>query len=238
MIIINRPTYDAVTYWGMMFIAILVTGLWVLLLSRQKKHYGVVASIAVSAVIALNLVGDQLAWFTRLDILPPPFVVMNLVILICIFVLAMSYVGQAGNNLVRNTSVQTLIALQIFRLPLELLMLRAAKLAIMPIEFSMLGYNFDILTGLGALLLTFYAARKKSLPKILVWSWNVMGIGFLIVIAVLAALTSPNLHAFGSESAHINSWILYFPYSLLPSLLVSFAVFGHLLLTRKLLREV
>lgn len=238
MIIINRPAYDAITYWGMALIAILVTGLWVLLLLRQKKRYGVVALVAVSAVIALNLVGDRLGWFTRLDSLPPPFVVMNLVILTCIFVLGMGYGGQFGNSMVRNIPVQTLVALQIFRLPLELLMLRAAKLGIMPIEFSMLGYNFDILTGLGALLLTFYAARKKSFPKILVWSWNVMGIGFLIVIAVLAALTSPNLHAFGSESAHINSWILYFPYSLLPSLLVSFAVFGHLLLTRKLLRKV
>ncbi len=237
MVIINRPAYDAATYWGIMFIAILVTGLWVLLLKRQKKRYGVFAFIAISVMIVLNLVGDQLAWFTHLDFLPPPFVVMNLAILTFISVLGMGYVGQAGNNLVRNMPVQTLVALQIFRLPLELLMLRAAKLGIMPIEFSMLGYNFDVLTGLGALLLILYAVRKKSIPKVWVWSWNVMGIGFLLVIAVLAVMTSPNLHAFGGEPAHINSWILYFPYSLLPSLLVSFAVFGHLLLTRKLLQE-
>jgi hypothetical protein len=238
MLSINRPEYDAVTYWGMMFIAILVTGLWVLLLKRQKKRYGVIAFMAVSVVIVLNLLGDQLGWFTRLDILPPPFVVMNLAILTLIFILGMGYGGQFGNKIVSDVPVQTLVALQVFRLPLELLMLRAAKLEIMPIEFSMLGYNFDVLTGLGALLLILYAARKKSIPKAWVWSWNVMGIGFLLVIAVLAVMTSPNLHAFGGEPAHINSWILYFPYSLLPSLLVSFAVFGHLLLTRKLLQEV
>jgi hypothetical protein len=64
-----------------------------------------------------------------------------------------------------------------------------------------------------------------------------MGIACLLAIAVLAALTSPNLHFFGSDAKHINSWVLYFPYSLLPTLLVTYAVFGHVLLTRKLLAQ-
>lgn len=62
-----------------------------------------------------------------------------------------------------------------------------------------------------------------------------MGIACLLVIAVLAVLTSPNVHAFGAVPQHINSWVLYFPYSLLPSVLVSVALLGHVLLTRKLL---
>lgn len=235
MVSIQRPLFDAVTFWGMLLIVIMMAGAWIVLLTRLKKSFGVATFFLIFVVIGINIISDQLGWFARLDVLPPPFVAMNFAILLLLFVLSMGYVGQVGNVLVKNVSVETLVALQIFRLPLEFLMLRAAYLQIMPMEFSMLGYNLDVLTGLGALLLTMYAACRRSMPKILVWAWNVMGIFFLLVIAILAVLTSPNLHAFGVASNHINSWVLYFPYALLPSVLVSFAVLGHILLTRKLL---
>jgi hypothetical protein len=236
MVNIQRPLFDAVTFWGMLLIVILMAGAWIILLARQKKRFGVAAFVATFVVVGANVISDQLGWFTRLDVLPPPFMAMNFAILFLLLILGLGYVGQMGNVLVKNVSVQTLVALQIFRLPLEFLMLRAAYLQIMPMEFSMLGYNLDVLTGMGALLLTIYVSWKRAVPKILVWVWNVMGVVFLLVIAVLAALTSPNLHAFGTAPTHINSWVLYFPYSLLPSILVSCAVFGHILLTRKLLQ--
>jgi hypothetical protein len=141
------------------------------------------------------------------------------------------------DTLVRTMSIESLVAMQIFRLPLEILMLRAAYLGIMPIEFSMQGYNLDVLTGLGALLISAYCAWTWGLPLRAIWLWNVLGICSLLAIAVLAALTSPYLHAFGFDAEHINSWVLYFPYSLLPTLLVTYAVFGHVLLTRKLLAQ-
>jgi hypothetical protein len=130
---------------------------------------------------------------------------------------------------------KTVVSLQIFRLPLELLMLRAALLGIMPIEFSMLGYNYDVLTGLGALLIVIAINSRGSVPKPVMWVWNLIGIGCLLVIFVLAVLTSPNVHAFGLEPAHMNSWVQYFPYTLLPSVLVTLAIFGHILMTHKLL---
>lgn len=237
MVSIQRPLFDAVTFWGMLLIVIIMASVWIVLLARLNKRFGVAAFILIFVVVGINVIGDRLGWFTRLDSFPPPFVVMNIAILLMLLILGIGYAGQAGDILVSNISEQTLIALQIFRLPLEFLMLRAAYRQIMPMEFSMIGYNLDVLTGLGALLLTIYMNWRRTLPKMIVWVWNVMGIICLIIIGVLAALTSPNLHAFGTEQSHINSWILYFPYSLLPSVLVSFAVFSHILLTRKLLQS-
>jgi hypothetical protein len=107
-------------------------------------------------------------------------------------------------------------------------------LQIMPIEFSMLGYNFDVLTGLGALLLLGYRPLIGELSLGIIKAWNLLGIACLIVIAGLAVATSPQVHAFGPKPEHINTWILFFPYSLLPLLLVGFAVLGHIVLSRKL----
>jgi hypothetical protein len=237
MVNLQRPVDDAITFWGMLLIVTLVSTVWILQFARYKRRYGVVVFVVVSIVTGVNLISDQYGIFNRLDLLPPPFVMMNVAILLLVFAVGFGYLGQLGDMMVKHMTVRTLVSLQIFRLPLELLMLRAAYLEIMPMEFSMKGYNLDVLTGLGALLLTIYAVWKRSLPKMLVWVWNVMGIFLLLVIAVLALLTSPNVHAFGTAPIHINSWVLYFPYSLLPSILVSFAVLGHVLLTRKLLHH-
>jgi hypothetical protein len=236
-ITLEPPVFDFVTAWGIGLLSLLMAAAWTGLLARRQKRYGVGAAAFFLAVLVANIAGDSAGWFTRLDILPPPFVVMNFVILATVLLVGLGYGGPPGNMLVRSLQVETLVALQIFRLPLELLMLRAAYLQIMPVEFSMLGYNLDVLTGLGALLISAYCAWTWSLPLKLIWAWNLMGMVCLLVIAVLAVLTSPNVHAFGAAPQHINSWVLYFPYGLLPSVLVSLAVLGHVLLTRKLLAE-
>jgi hypothetical protein len=233
----ERPDFDAATAWGIALLAALMAAAWLWLLARRHKRYGVAAAVVLGTVLAANVAGDQLGWFSRLDILPPPFVVMNFVILAVVLSVGLGFTKHIGPALLRSLQVETLVALQIFRLPLELLMLRAAYLHIMPIEFSMVGYNLDVLTGVGALWISAYCAWTWSLPLKAIWAWNILGIACLMVIAVLAVLTSPNVHAFGAAPEHVNSWVLYFPYSLLPSVLVSFAVLGHVLLTRKLLAE-
>jgi uncharacterized protein (DUF2147 family) len=230
----ERPVFDAITAGGMLLIASIVSIAWTRLLARHDKKYGVFAAMTIATLTLACLGGDWFGWFARLDIRPPPFVALATFAGGLVVALGLSRVGDA---LIQSVQIKTLVALQIFRLPLELLMLRAALLSIMPVEFSILGYNFDLFTGLGALLIAIRVARAGQVPTGVVWIWNLFGIACLMVIAVLAVLTSPFVHIFGTAPQHINTWVLYFPYSLLPVLLVSFAVLGHVLLTRKLLAE-
>jgi hypothetical protein len=230
----HRPVWDFITAVGMLILVGSMSLAWVAFIRRQSRIVSVWVVVILMVVLIANLVGDHVGLFRRMDLLPPPFVVLVLLCLGISVGVGMGYLGKIGDDLVRTMSIESLVALQIFRLPLELLMLRAAHLGIMPIEFSMLGYNVDVLTGLGALLIFAYCLSSKSLPIRAVWLWNVFGVSCLIAIGVLAALTSPNLHVFGADAKHVNSWVLYFPYSLLPTVLVAFAVFGHVLLTRKL----
>ena len=80
----------------------------------------------------------------------------------------------------------TLVGLQAFRLPLELVMHRAATLGIMPAELSYSGYNLDIVTGAGAVRPCAGAARGVAVPRAVVWVWNLWGLWCLAVIAVVA----------------------------------------------------
>jgi hypothetical protein len=229
---ITPPSYDTATASAMILITLLVCMAWLRQFVQHLKPLTVIATgLGLLGLIALSFVGDKLGWFHRLDSFPPPYVLIALASLATSVALALSPVG---GQLMRAVSYKALVALQMFRLPLELLMLRAALLHIMPVEFSMLGYNADVLSGGGALALWAYMQITGKQPLFAVQAWNALGIACLVAIGALAVLTSPFVHAFGSEPQHINTWILFFPYSLLPLVLLNSAIAGHILLTRKL----
>jgi hypothetical protein len=127
-----------------------------------------------------------------------------------------------------------LVGAQAFRLPLELVMHRAADAGVMPPEMTFGGLNYDIVTGTVALLLGAALYRRK-LPLPLVTAWNVMGSTLLAVIVGVALAATPFIRAFGPE--HVNTWVLYFPYVWLPTILVQAALFGHIVIFRRLLAE-
>jgi hypothetical protein len=172
--------------------------------------------------------------FARRDLLAPPFQLLMLALLVASIGLGFRPLGR---KLARQSSLAHLILLQAFRLPLEILMVRAAGQGIMPVEFSLAGYNFDVVTGASALGLGLALVLKWPVPRWVVVVWNLWGIACLVVIALLATLMSPNIAAFGDDPSKILSWVLYFPYSWLPHVLVNIAVLGHVLVTLTL-REI
>ena len=65
-------------------------------------------------------------------------------------------------------------------------------------------------------------------------AWNVWGFLMLAAITAIVAATTPMLHLFGSDPAHLNTWVAYFPYVWLPAGPVVFALAGHIIIARKL----
>jgi len=100
----------------------------------------------------------------------------------------------------------------------------------MPHEMTFGGLNCDVVTGASALVLAVAAYGGKA-PRSVVTAWNVTGAVLLAVVGVAFAAT-PVVQAFGPE--HVNRWVLYFPYVWLPTVLVQAALFGHLVVFRRL----
>ena len=123
-----------------------------------------------------------------------------------------------------------LIGFQAFRLPLELVLHKAAAEGVMPVQMSFSGYNFDILSGLLAIPVAWLAWKGRA-PEALVVIWNLMGSALLLVIVTIAAVSTPTVAAFGPD--RLNTWIADPPYIWLPGLLVPAALLGHLLLWRR-----
>jgi len=123
-----------------------------------------------------------------------------------------------------------LIGFQSFRILVELLIHQAVTEGIAPPQMTWSGLNLDIITGVTALMLAPFANRA---PRRLLLAWNTLGLVLLVWVVSVATISFPTRFQILTPS---NTWVAEFPYVWLPSILVSAALLGHILLYRRLAR--
>ena len=175
-----------------------------------------------------------LTWFAaasgvlaRFDRRPPPFMFLFLSVLAVSAAIAFS---PLGTRLARGAPLAALVGFQSFRLPLEMLMHRAAEEGVMPVQMSYSGWNFDIVTGASAIMVAIALQRGVS-PR-LAAVWNVVGALLLANILAIAIASLPIVAAFGQD--RLNTWVAYPPFVWLPAVMVVAAMSGHLVVWRAL----
>jgi hypothetical protein len=139
-----------------------------------------------------------------------------------------------GRRLATGLPLAALVGFQAFRFPLELVMHQAAVERVMPLQMSFSGQNFDILSGLSALVVGVGLA-SGHLGRRAAMAFNALGIALLLAIVGIAVSSLPLIHAFGEAPERLNTFVLYFPFVWLPTVLVALAALGHVVLTRRLL---
>ena len=159
---------------------------------------------------------------------PVAFLLLFAGILLLGIVLARSTIGE---RLATGLPLAVLVGFQAFRFPLELAMHRAHSEGLMPVQMSYSGRNFDIVTGVTALLLAI-ALHLARLPLWVVRAWNWMGLALLVNIVTVAMLSTPAIAYFGPD--RLNVFVFQMPYTLLPAVMVLAAWAGHLIVFRAL----
>lgn len=170
----------------------------------------------------------------RFDTRPPSMLIVVVVMLALSFAVGFSRIGARLSTL----PLAALVALQAFRLPLELLLDRAWQDGVMPVQMSYSGRNFDIVTGASAIVVALLLATSTS-PAFRLRAtqlWNVVGILLLVNILAIAILSMPTpLRVFKNEPP--NTWIAQAPFVWLPALFVAIAIIGHIVVFRRLREE-
>jgi hypothetical protein len=184
------------------------------------------AGVSVGWLALTWIVADK-GFLRRWEVTPPPFAIL----VACIVVLALRIVaGTYGERLARGLPLWTLVAAQSFRLPLETAMHALYEAGIMPVQMSYSGRNFDIITGITALVIAVLVRHGRA--RALVAAWNVMGLALLLNVMTVAILSTPRLRYFGDD--RLNVFVTYPPFSWLPAVMVLAALAGHLLIFRAL----
>ncbi len=171
-------------------------------------------------------------FYTNTEVMPPRFLLLVLPALIIILALS---VLPRFKNYIHNFNTETLTLLHVVRIPVEIVLYGLYLHKVVPEIMTFEGRNFDILSGFTALLIFYFAYRKKGLSnKIIVW-WNVLGLVLLFNIVVTAVLSAPfpfQQLAFDQP----NIAVLYFPYILLPGFIVPLVLFSHIISLKKLIK--
>lgn len=206
---------------------------WQILLQRvaEDKTFNVKRPMLFYATwIAFVCALGQSQILTDFSSLPPRFLLFWVVILITAAAFAFS---ETGKTLAAKTPLWILIGFQGFRILAEWTLYNGYKEGMFPVQMTFEGRNFDIVTGILALLLI-PILRKNPDNRALAWSFNIIGFVLLVTITVIATVSAPTpLRQFMNEPA--NTAVAFMPHILLPGVLVQAAYAGHFLLTRKLL---
>lgn len=196
-------------------------------MATQRKIFGgiltgLIVWIALVSVLALR------GFFTDLSAMPPKPV---LVIFIPAIILLMLTFSRKGKELLIATPPHWLIAMQSFRILVELLLWRAFVLNLLPVQMTFEGNNFDAFSGLLAIPFAIAVMKKWSPRMVLVY--NVIGLALLTNILVIAVLSMPTpFRYFMNEPANIL--VGEFPFIYLPAILVVIALAFHIFSLRQL----
>ncbi len=196
-----------------------------------RGDMGLVALVlTVSVVLPGLLAGAGL--LDRFDPMPAPALLLVLIITIGTVLLAFS---SPGDRLVDGVPLAVLVGYQVFRVPLEWLLHRLYLEGVIPIEMTYAGRNFDIISGLSAAVVAVLVASGRK-SRTVVIGWNLLGLGLLANIVVVAVLSTPtSFQVFTSGPP--NRLPSMVPYVWLPTALVQAALLGHLLVFRALRRS-
>ena len=155
----------------------------------------------------------------------------------CVLAIAVGLaLSPLGRRIAFGLPLAALVGYQGFRVLVELVMHRAYVEGLMPVQMSYSGRNFDIVTGLTALLLGAWLLTGKRQSRGLVFAWNTLGLALLANVVGVALLSAPTpLRVFMNEPA--NVWITQAPWVWLPAVMVLAALCGHVLVYRRLFGE-
>ncbi|MEO6167158.1 MAG: hypothetical protein ABIO46_03805 [Chitinophagales bacterium] len=145
------------------------------------------------------------------------------------------FFSERGRSLIDSWDIKKLTLLHIVRLPVEITLFCVFLAGLIPQSMTFEGNNFDILSGITApIVYCLVFIFKKANWKLLL-SWNILCLALLVnilAIAILSAHTPFQQFAFDQP----NIGVTYFPFVLLPSVVVPLVLISHLVSIRKILK--
>ena len=176
--------------------------------------YGLLGYIAIQLLLGvLGFYNNPGAGTTRF-----PF----LIILPMLFLLS-RVITRDGRTFLNGLDLPTLTLLHIIRIPVELVLFWLFVHQAVPEAMTFHGRNFDIFSGITAPFIYYFAFIKRKISKVLIIIWNLVCLILLLNVVSSAFLSLPARYEhFGFEQPNIA--LGYFPFLLLPALLVPMVV--------------
>ena len=228
----NLPSYVSITFVLMTFLTV-----GFLFYAVRQTVSGTIAGKILLGLIPLWLIFQAAlassGFYLAVEAFPPrlPFfaVVPSIVLIILLFIFA-------RKDFISRLPLKTLTLLHVIRIPVEIVLLWLFQNGQVPQLMTFEGRNFDILSGLTAPLIAWFAFRNGKTNRPLLIAWNIFALLLLTNIVANAVLSIPtSFQKFAFEQP--NRAVLYFPFVWLPAVIVPIVLFSHLASFRQLFQS-
>ena len=173
--------------------------------------------IVFQAVLALG------GFYQDLSSMPPRVVLTGVgpaLLLILVYLLFF-------RSFVERLPLKPLTLVHAVRISVEIVLWWLYQNGQVPRAMTFEGMNFDIISGVVALVVYFAAFRQGRVNKKLLIAFNILGIVMLANIVSIAVMSLPTPFQQMSFDQP-NRAVLYFPYIWLPTIVVPIVLFSHL----------
>jgi hypothetical protein len=219
----NLPVYISLIF-------VLTTILTVALFYKAAHRSRNFLIVMLAWLIIQTLLGLRMFYIITTTI-PPRIILLGLpplLIICCLFLTT------RGKYFLDGLDIKWLTMLHVVRMPVELVLLWLSINKVIPQLMTFEGRNFDILSGITAPLIYYFIFVRNNFSKKILLAWNFICLALLLNIVVNAVLSVPTaFQQFAFDQPNIA--ILYFPFNLLPAVVVPLVLLSHLAAIRKLL---
>ncbi|HEX8286775.1 MAG TPA: hypothetical protein VF556_02195 [Pyrinomonadaceae bacterium] len=200
--------------------------------AARKKSFLFLTAGVLAALLGLHA-ALAFSGFYLANTIPPRFPLAPLPTTIILLILFFAFTARKGISI---KTLQILTLLSIIRVPVEFVLLWLYKAGQVPQLMTFEGRNFDIISGLTAPLIAWFAFRGGKINRSLLIVWNLLAFGLLINIVTNAILSLETpFQQFAFEQP--NRGVLYFPFIWLPSIIVPVVFVSHIVCLWQLLKR-
>ncbi len=210
------PGFVAVLF---LLLSVITMGIFYFASNRNKNVLMIlIAWFLIQSIVAF------LGFYQATDAMPP-----RLALGIIPTFLAMAYVffSARGKRFIASLNMEILSYLHTVRIPVEIGLFLLYSYGAISVLQTFEGWNYDILSGITAPIMAWLYFSKKKIGSNMMLLWNVLCLILVLTIVVISTLAAPfPLQQLSFDQPNIG--ILYFPYNLLPTLIVPLVIFSHL----------
>lgn len=228
----NLPNYIVITF----ILTTLLTFILFYLILKKSSLKNKTTSITIGLLFWLTIqafLSYSLFYVDTVGDMPPKFALLGF--MPAFIFMAVLFNTKKGRVFIDSLPLRDLTFLSIVRIPVEIVLFWLFINNVIPEILTFEGRNFDILAGITAPIVAYFAFSKEKLNRNLLLGWNIICLLLLINIVLNAVLSFPTVfQQFAFEQPNIG--ILYFPFFWLPSFIVPIVFFTHFVSIRRLLK--
>ena len=210
-------------------LTVLGTIAWFYLASKSKTFL----IIAIGWTILQTILGLT-GIYQDTEAMPPRIMLFGF--LPTLILIITTFLISRGKTFIDRIDLKTLTYFHTIRIPVEIVLALLYYQGLMSVLITIEGTNFDLFSGMTAPIIAYLAFRTNKENKKLLLGWNILCLLLLLNVVITAIFAAP----FPSQKLSLdqpNIAVLYFPFHLLPTVIVPIVLFGHLVAIRQLIKN-